>query len=250
MKKIFALLAFLLFAPYMAFAQDVPLQIDLARDRVDITTGFNGTDVVVFGTLGATEADVILTLKGPEATTFVRRKDRMMGAWLNRDSLEFRRVPSYYDYASTLSDGDMQSLEENLLREGEIGVDYLGFYPEHEGETAELTAQFGDALIRKMQQKGFFPVKSRSVTMVGQRLFKAVFPLPPGVPTGFYTVEALLIERGSITARQSRTLQVGQVGFNARVYLFSENHSFFYGVMAVVLSLFSGWAAFTFLRRD
>lgn len=244
--RVFLIVLTMLF--YAGGARAQSLHMELAANHVDITTGFNGTSVVVFGTTDG-QGDVIVKLKGPERTMVVRRKGRALGTWVNRDNIEFRRVPSYYDYTSSLGKAALAGYPE-LLREEEIGVDNLGFYPEDEDEDAQTIAVFRDSLIRKMQGKGFFPVGSKALSFLNPGFFKASFDLPPGVPTGIYTVEALQIEDGKAVARQSRTLRVGQVGFNARVYLFAGNHSFFYGVFAIMMALISGWSAFTFLRRD
>ncbi len=235
--------------PAAAGAQNPAMRVELAHDRVDITTGFNGTDVVVFGTKRAEGGDVVLTLKGPDRTVIVRRKDRVFGAWLNRSSMEFRRVPSYYDYAATEDDAALETMRDVVLQ-GQIGVDNLDFYAEDGGQNPDEADIFRDALIRQMRGKGFFPIKAGDVQMLSPQFFRASFVLPPGVPTGIYTVDAMLVEGGEIKAREARTLQVGQVGFNARVYLYAENYSLLYGITAVLIALFSGWAAFTFLRRD
>ncbi|PZO86589.1 MAG: transmembrane family protein, partial [Micavibrio aeruginosavorus] len=215
--------------------------------RVDITTGFNGTSVIMFGTIKGGEAGLAVTLKGPERTIVIRKKEKTAGTWMNRGSVEFRRVPSYYDYALNLTGaGDTAA----LFGDNQIGVDYLAFYPEDADEDPAIVESFSDALIRNMQEKGFYPLKPKVPQMLGDGFFKVSFDLPPGVPTGIYTVEAMAVRDGVVAARESKTLQVGQVGFNARVYLFAENHSLFYGIASVLIALVSGWAAFTFLRRD
>lgn len=242
------IMAFMAAPAAMAQAPGASLRMELAADRVDITTGFNGTSVVVFGTTDG-QGDVLIKLKGPERTMIVRRKGRALGTWINRDNIEFRRVPSYYDYTSSLGKAALAEYPA-LMREEEIGVDNLGFYPEDDDEDEETLDLFRDSLIRKMQGKGFFPVGPKALTFLNPGFFKASFDLPPGVPTGVYTVEAMQVEGGKVVSRQSKTLQVGQVGFNARVYLFAGNHSFFYGVFAIMMALISGWSAFTFLRRD
>ncbi len=247
MKTILFLLALFIAVP--AYAQKAPLKIEIAEDRVDISTGFNGTRVVVFGTTAEPDHDIIVTLKGPEQTVAMRRKGRVMGAWMNTKTVEFRRVPSYYDYASTLPETYFSGNQE-LFAEHELGVEHLGFYPEDADEDATIVESFKDALVRTMQKKGFYPLAGHGLNIIDPQFFKANFDLPPGVPTGLYRVEALVLKNNTVIAQETRTLQVGQVGFNARVYLFAQNYSFFYGVFAVVMALAIGWSAFTFLRRD
>ncbi len=245
MRILFALL--LLFS-YPALAQEKKLHLELADDRVNISTGFNGTQVALFGTTSI-DGNVVITLTGPERTVVLRRKGRVMGAWMNNKSVEFRRVPTYYDYAASINDATLEKTGA-LLDANQIGVNHLGFYPEDDDEKPDVINSFRDALIAEMQSKGFYPVQASNVSFVSAGFFKTVFTLPPGVPTGGYRVEAMVIKDGAVVAKESKELQVGQVGFNARVYLFSDNHSFFYGIFAVLMALFSGWSAFTFLRRD
>lgn len=243
---LFVAVMILISAP--AMAQGKLLQLELAEDRVDITTGFNGTKVILFGTSQDADANLIITLKGPEHTIVVRQKKRVLGAWMNRDDVEFRRVPSYYDYATTFTASELSD-HTDFIKANHIGVDHLDFYSEDESND-EMEATFRDALIRQMQEKGFYALKSHPLQFIDANLFKASFDLPPGVPTGIYQVEAMLVKGQDIVARETRKLQVGQVGFNAQVYIFAQDHSFFYGVFAVILAIASGWSAFTFLRRD
>lgn len=244
---ILTILAVLVFTP-VCMAQTKSLRLEIAENRVDITTGFNGTNVVLFGTTSG-EGDLVITLKGPERTMIVRRKGRVLGTWMNRDYVEFRRVPSYYDYASTMTDAVLDEYPA-MLEDGAIGVDHLGLYSEDADEDAAVVNIFRDSLIRQLQQKGFYPIKAGTLQILSPGFFKATFELPPGVPTGIYTVEGMFVEDGQIVAREAKNLQVGQVGFNARVYSFAGEHSFFYGVFAILMALISGWSAFTFLRRD
>ena len=245
MRKALLLSILILFSG-PAHAQGKPMQLELAEPRVDITTGFNGARVVLFGTTAEDNPQLAVTLKGPKQTIVMRQKKRTLGAWMNRDSMEFRIVPTYYDYALSISE---DAFAQSVLEQGEIGVDRLGFYAEDEA-APDMIANFRDALIRERQEKGFYPVAAGEILFLNPRFFKVSFDLPPGVPTGNYTIEAMAISDAQITARETRTLQVGQVGFNARVYLFADEHSFLYGVFAVLMALAAGWGAFTFLRRD
>jgi len=247
MTRLILALVLILF-PTLAQAQGRPLQLEMADEQVDITTGFDGTRIVLFGTTDRDNPNLAVTLRGPERTVIIRRKDHIMGAWMNRDSIEFRRVPSYYDYAATLNEQQLAEFPK-MLEDGFIGVDHLGFYDE-DAQADDEAGVFRDALIRGFQKKGFYPIKPVTPEFMSPRFFKVAFTLPPGVPTGLYTAEAIMFDGDVILARETQTLQVGQVGFNARVYLFAENHSFFYGLFAVLMALISGWSAFTFLRRD
>ena len=196
---VIVILFFASFVAVPAFAQQAPLSIELAEDHVDISTGFNGTRVVVFGTKTDGDAGVIVTLRGPEKTVALRRKGRVMGAWMNTKTVEFRRVPSYYDYASTLSAPEL-SASLPVLVENEVGIDRLGFYPEDTRENPDVVEAFRDALITSMQKKGLYPLVGHGLQMLSPNFFKVSFDLPPGVPTGLYRVEALVVDGGDVLA--------------------------------------------------
>jgi uncharacterized protein (TIGR02186 family) len=234
----------------VSYAQE-NLRLELAEDRVDITTGFDGTRVVAFGTVKSLtpSANMVVTLRGPETKTIVREKRRAItGVWSNDESVEFRRVPSYYDYALKNVENESDILAD-IQSQAQIGTENLSFYSEENLKPEELEP-FHDALIRQMQSKGFYAVKPTRIEFTDGELFKVTFVIPPGVPTGTYTAEAVLFEGEKIMERVGKTLQVGQVGFNARVYVFAEEYSFFYGLLAILMAVTFGWSAFTFLRRD
>lgn len=240
--KFFLILTFgvLLCGPVMAQGA---LTLELAESRVDISTGFGGTRVVAFGTISRSlnAPNMVVTIKGPESKMIVREKRRAItGVWSHGESVEFRRVPSYFDFA-------LQNADDKIALG--VGTESLAFYPEDDIEEAE-GEKFRDSLVRIMQSKDLYPVKPSKVELVGDGLFTARFQLPPSVPTGTYTVEAVLYDGGQVLETASKTLEIGQVGFNARVYLFAQDYSFFYGFLSVVLAAVIGWSAFTFLRRD
>lgn len=248
-RMVFALVI-LLTLPHAVSAQEAAMmRVELAANRVDITTGFNGTQVVLFGTMRGDNAALAVTLKGPERTIVVRRKGKVGGTWVNRQSVEFRRVPSYYDYALNLGSTQMRAAAD-LFEENRIGVNNLDFYPEDADEDATVVESFGDALIRNMQEKGLYALRPKMPQLLGDGFFKVSFDLPPGVPTGIYTIEAMAVRDGTVLVKETKTLQVGQVGFNARVYSFAAQHSFLYGIASVLIALVAGWSAVTFLRRD
>ncbi len=237
MRHMFIL--FLLFA----FPARAEMNAELARDHVDISTGFNGETIALFGTTDEENAEIIISIKGPETTIAVRKKGRVLGAWMNKDTVEFRRVPAYYDIASTYAPS------EEFAKEHEIGFGNLDFYAENESEP-EVIAVFKNALIIKMQTKGFVPEEAKKVKRIDAHFFKTTFILPPDIPTGLYTVDTYVVRDDKLLGHESRKLQVGQVGFNANVYMTAQEHSLFYGLFTVFVALISGWSAFTFLRRD
>src|SRR6185312_14729784 len=77
------------------------LVVSLSNHRVAVTSNFDGEDLVLFGTIEPDAArtplrppyDLVVTVTGPRMTLRTRRKERMLGIWVNVDSREFVRVP-------------------------------------------------------------------------------------------------------------------------------------------------------------
>ena len=68
-----------------------------------VTSSFTGDELVLFGSIerdAATVAahgryDIVVTVTGPRETLVTRRKDRVVGIWINVESRSFLNVPTY-----------------------------------------------------------------------------------------------------------------------------------------------------------
>src|SRR3546814_10442385 len=82
-----------------------PLVVDLSSHLVAITTGFTGTDVLLFGATQG-EGHIVVIVEGPHSNLAVRRKEQVLGIWVNREEVTFRTVPTFYQVkASDLQTG-------------------------------------------------------------------------------------------------------------------------------------------------
>ena len=92
---------------------------DLSRQRVTITTGFAGSDVLLFGAIES-PSDVVIIVRGPDRDVVVRRKDRIAGVWINATQVTFASTPTFYAVASSAPiDKIVPAL---LARQEEIGA--------------------------------------------------------------------------------------------------------------------------------
>jgi len=80
-------------------------------------------------------------------------------------------------------------------------------------------------------------------------LYRARIQIPSQVPVGNYTVEIHLIDEGKVVASAMREISIDKSGFERQVSVAAEEHSFSYGMLAVVLALLLGWGAGLFTRR-
>lgn len=243
-----AMLALLLLAAAAAPTRGQPLVADLSKHLVAITTGFTGSDVLVFGAVEG-KGDIVVVVQGPPADVVVRRKGRVSGIWVNRDSLTFGGVPSFYAVAATKPLA--QIVPDAIARQEQIGIDYLRLNPA-EGEAAnpEDLREFRAALLRLRARQALFPRKLFEAKRVGgSRLFRAELFFPANVPTGAYTVRFYLLREGRIIGAFSTPLYVDKTGMSAEVAAFAHEQSILYGLFAVLFAIFLGWLGAVLLRR-
>lgn len=280
-----ALLLLLLALPAMltgrsATAED--LAADLSSHLIAISASFTGARVVLFGAIDG-PGDIAVVVRGPAESVVVRRKERISGVWMNRASMTFANVPSFYRVAST------RPLEQfadpfALERHG-IGLDYLRLEPVAAGgiatppppaeeaaaaatppgtETAAETtaaaaragiapadeiAGFRQALIRNQQRDGVYGLDPGRVLFLGDRLFRTDIAFPANLPTGQYLVSVFLFRDGDLVSAQTTPLLVSKIGASAQVYAFAHRQAAAYGLLAILVAVFAGWLASVIFRR-
>lgn len=222
------------------------LVADLSSHLIAITTGFTGTDVVLFGAVDG-EGDVAVVVQGPEAEVTVRHKERVAGIWINTDEVEFARVPSFYSVAVSAPLED--SVPAPVLQRHEIGLDFVRLVPKERITDAERLAVFRTALIRNKQRIGLYTTESGEVSFLGQRLFRTRIYFPANVPTGTYTASVFLIRDGDVVSAQTTPLLVSKIGFSANVAEFAQRQSVFYAVLGIMLAVSLGWLAGIVFRK-
>jgi uncharacterized protein (TIGR02186 family) len=239
-----AVLALLLLAlPGAARAQQ--LVADLTSHLVAITTGFTGTSVVLFGAVDG-GGDIVVTVRGPERETVVRRKSRVAGIWLNTRSVAFANVPGYYAVLSNKPVDEIMPI--NLRQVHEIGIENLKLNPAEKAASGTVS-EFRAALIEEQQRARLYDRQPGHVDFLGDKLFRASLNFPATVPTGTYLIQVFLMRKGDIAAAQTTPLIISQTGLEADINDFAQNRALLYGLVAVVLAAVAGWGA-TFLFRN
>ena len=103
----------------------------VSHSSLAIQSNFTGTEVAIFGTIErdfatvarSGEYNVVVVVKGPRERIDTRKKERFFGLWLNRETVQFARVPSYYVAATS---GPFASLAgPAFLRKHQIGLNNL-----------------------------------------------------------------------------------------------------------------------------
>ena len=238
MIRVFFIFVLVLFSSADLWAQGNVLTVDLAQDHVDITTGFDGAHLSLFGVKN-NGGQVAVVIKGPLRDALVRKKSSILGAWMNRQSLKYEDVPGFYDYA--LSDAEDNILSADLRREAGIGFEALKFSPEKSKLKPDALKEFQQALVRNKQAEKLFPVVPKDVVFLSDTFFKTEFYVPSNVPIGQYVIETFLIKDGNILDKRVTNVRVAQIGFSSGVYRFAHSYSFAYALIIVFIAVVAGW---------
>lgn len=230
----------LVLAPETAPAQK--LVADLSNHLIGITTGFDGANVVVFGTVDG-PGEIRVDVTGPPENLIVRRKRRIAGVWVNAEGTTFPRVPSFHAVATS---GLNRSTTAPATPGGPPAPPRLD--PAKPTPEAEV-APFRDALVRRERERGVYATTTVPVVFLGERLFRADIPFPANVPTGLYGVRVSLARDGETIGAQTTPLVVTKVGMSAEISAFARAHSFWYGLIALAGAVSAGWAGAFLMRR-
>lgn len=232
-------------APRGPVPADAPLITDLSSHLIAITSSFSGTDLLLFGAIDE-PGEVVVVVRGPTSTSVVRRKRPTLGLWLTRRSESYDNVPAYYAVASS------KPLKEiappSLLQRLQIGTENLRFRYIGSRRAEDFT-QYHQAIIRLKTRDGLYRENIGGIDFLGPKLFRTAISFPSTVPVGTYQTEVYLIRDNRIVAAQSTPLFIDKQGIEQEVYDFSRAEPAVYGLVAVLLAVFSGWLAAVVFRR-
>jgi uncharacterized protein (TIGR02186 family) len=237
--------AAIMLAMLAASAGAQTLTADLSSHVIGITTGFVGADLVLFGSVEK-PGDIIVVVRGPPARMTVRRKERIVGVWVNGSSVTFDDAPSFY---AVLATRPLEALvQPDILARYNIGLDNLRLEPVHPVPPDRL-AIFRSALLANQEGADLYRATPGRVTMLSEHLFRADMSFPATVPTGNYSIEVLLVAGGQVAGAQTTPLIVSRIGFSNRVFAIANRHSTLYGAGALLIAVAAGWAAGAVFRR-
>lgn len=229
-------------------AQRDPILVpDVSQREVQVRQGFIGTELLLFGAIlepdgrrAGRDYDIVVVLKGPTEPIRVREKEKIFGIWVNAESTAFRSAPSFFAVAGSRPVDEI--VDPRTAAIYELGLGYLQLSP---SDTIDLEEQqrFTSGLVALRQRAGLYKEDPRGVTISEQVLYQARISLPSNVQTGTYTAETFAITRGRVIASATAEVEVRKVGFERAVAEFSHDSSFWYGLVAVALSVLMGWLA-------
>ena len=246
MKRVAAAILALAGIPTAAYSQSVV--VALSTERVEVSSNFTGASVTVFGALedpaiGAAD-EIIIVLRGPMENVVARRKDRLLGLWINRAEARFEAVPAYYALQAT------RPIEEiadpvTLATEG-LGLASL---VDRNSANPEET-EFAEALVRLRQDIGLYYETIGGIDRPGGTVFRTRFDLPADAPIGAYLVDVFLFQSGSLVATSSVPMEITKTGAEQFIFDASRDSPWLYAIAVVLIAAAAGWLGGVLFRRD
>lgn len=219
-----------------------PMIADVSQNTIEIRSDFNGLQLLIFGARNV-PGDLVIAVRGPATTASVRRKDKIAGMWMHVDQRKYESLPSFYALAYTkplariAPPATLQSLglgESRIIRAGNATPDEV----------------FDKAVGNLYTKKRWWQSPFGKITYFGESLFKARLELPDTLPSGHYTAEVYLFNRGKLLGFQTIPLTTYKTGFDADVADMAQKNGLVYGVLAIFMALFGGWLGHRLFHRN
>ncbi len=249
MRALFSLLLalFALSGAAQAQGRDPILVPEISQHEVLVRQGFTGTQLLLYGAIldpdgrrARADYDIVVILRGPSQAIELREKQRIAGIWVNAESTDFRSVPSFFALASSSPINEI--VDERTAAIYEFGLEYLQLSPTGTIDP-EQYSRFTAGLVDLQSRNELFQQDESGVTISEDVLYQARIDLPSNVVVGRYVAETFAVRDGRVIAAATSEVQVRKEGFDRVVAEQADNNSLIYGLVAVVLSLFMGWAA-------
>ena len=242
-----ARLALLLLAWSALTAQREPVLVpEVSQSLIEVRQGFTGARLLLYGAVIDPEGgrggdyDIVVVLKGPTEPVRIREKERIVGMWMNAGSSDFRSAPAFFAVASSRPVDEI--VDERTAAIYELGTDFIQLSPSGEIEPEEQ-ARFARGLVELRRRQGLYQENPTGVRISEKVLYQARIDLPSNVTTGRYTAETFAVSRGRVVASATARIEVVKAGLEGQVVTAAQRWSFFYGLLAIALSLGMGWLA-------
>lgn len=241
--------------PCAALAQDENIVLGLSQNNVSITADFTGSEILIYGAVKRDkpqpeggQLQVIVTVEGPPTPVVVRRKERRVGIWINRDKVRINRAPSFYAIATTAPLRDILSDTNDLRYEISIPrlISSVGISAQ-----AKEAPTFVDALQRIRENEGRYHLDEGTVTLTEDTLFRADVRLPSNLVEGNYRVRIFLTRDGEVIDTLESGIGVEKAGMERFIYTLAHEQPLIYGLLSLVMAVIAGWgasAAFRLIR--
>lgn len=213
-----------LFIPLMAQAQ---LFTELAETLFDVRPDFDGTEVVLIGTIQTSIArddiELRVEMKGPPIAANMFKNESVGGIWMQ--TAEGRiTIPSLLIHSHNIPNPNrgklIQKFSQNISQP--IPSDAL------------------EALVAQLQQRDQLRSLPAGIHWRSGTLFKTRLPIPSTAPMGTYSITTEAYHDGELLGTHQLTFELGRGGIERGLFLLANEHGWLYGLLGVVMAAFVG----------
>lgn len=235
-------------APNSASASDNKMTAEISTDLVQINTGFDGVNLLLFGTANGTN-NIIIVIKGPLETNIIRKKTRVASIWVNTEKVIIENVPTFYAIASTRPLNQITT--QSILKKYGIGANNFltNILKQANAKTMDISDEYKNALVRLKNKLGLYIDNPIKIKLIEEQLFRANIKFPANVGTGKYTAQIYYFKDGLLLDVINKPILVEKIGIGADVFRLAHSHSALYGIIAILIAVASGWIAAAIFRK-
>lgn len=201
---------------------------------VEISAFFHGREVTITGTLPA-GYQAVAEVVGPVGQEHLMRKGRRGPLWMNVGEVTVKGAPSLYlvlssaaDLLAKASPWGLESLKKHITLAGVVEKD-----------------KFLEQFLELKQSEKLYAVwpGGLKLTPAGndRQEVTGTFWLPANVKPEKYKVCLTAIRDGQAVEQQCVPLAVQMIGFPALLMSLAYEHGLLYGILAVVIAIFTGF---------
>tara|TARA_Y100001970_G_C14236307_1_gene862019 strand:- start:567 stop:1319 length:753 start_codon:yes stop_codon:yes gene_type:complete len=219
---------------------------DLSEKEIQIQTDFNGKEIIIFGILKKNQ-DTIVSIKGPDQDTKVRKKERILGFWFNTKKVIYKKLPTLFFLAS--SDSIKNILNQETIIKEKLYFDELLV-------NAITQRDFIDQNNLKIWNKNLIDIKfsenlykEYKFENVNNKLFQTRVFFPSNSSPGKYIVTVFQVKDKIIQNKQNRVINIKKAGVGEKIFKFANEKPASYGLLTIFFAIISGILAATVFRR-
>jgi hypothetical protein len=211
--------------------------LSIRPEVMDIGTFYSGGVVTVSGEVPSGQ-DVIIEITGPAANNQFDIKGKVGPFWMTQDKAELDGAPAMY---VLLLPGGPEWIQKASAQG--LGLENLKSKVNIQSTSMPADELF-DMFLKLKKDHGLYVEQENAVTYEsaddGSRRFSAVYRFPRSTSAGNYSISATTLADGVKARVRTASLRVDEVGFIRLVDDLATNRRLAYGILAVVIALFTG----------
>ena len=211
--------------------------LSIRPEVMDIGTFYSGDVLTISGEVPSGQ-DVIIEITGPAADNQFDIKGKVGPFWMTQDKAEMDGAPTMY--ILLLPGGP-----EWVPKASAQGLGLETLKSKVQIQSTSLSADdFFNMFVKLKKDQGLYEEEENAVTYTaaddGNKRFSAVYRFPRATSAGNYAISATTIADGIRATVRTTVLKVDEIGFIRLVDSLATNRRLAYGILAVIIALFTG----------